>query len=187
MNLDLNTFKNTIKSIARPSLFYVEMGYAYGVNLSTDEMAFTCKVAQLPADDFTDIPVPFMGRVIHFNGNRSTNTSIQLTMFAASKNGETSWDIYKKFLAWHEEMNAQQANTARSIIMEDFKSDAKIYLMNADNSNSFLFTAVGCYPSSIGAVNLDWGSNNTADYTLTLQYDYIDFNNTGNTRVLAAI
>jgi hypothetical protein len=183
MNLDLKTFKANVKSIARPSLFYVEMASPpiTAANLTSTEMAFTCKIAQIPADDIQDLPVPFMGRVIHFNGNRQTQTSIQMTLFAASAGTGNSWEIYRKFLAWHEAINAQEANIAKTIVMEELKSDAAIHLMNANgSSDSFLVKAIGCYPSSIGAVTLDWNQNQTADYQITLQYDYLQYGNTGS-------
>ena len=166
---NIERFKSKITNIARPDLFEVVI---YGSNqqkMDEEMFRFTCNASSLPVDSTTDIPVNFYGRTIHYAGSRTYGTWTT-TIFS-----DNDWKVYRQLYEWKQKMNSSAENVATTAKMNEFKCDASIFLydVTGENSKRLAMKLIGCYPTELGNVDLNWQAASTpASYTVTWTYDY---------------
>jgi hypothetical protein len=180
--MDIAKFKHRINNVARASLYEVGIvkPIARGIEWSEGILQFTAKVVSLPDSTFQDLEIPYMGRKIHFFGNRSYST-IDMKCFTTN-----NWQNYHDVYTWHRSMNHPQFNTSTTLDMNQYKTDVWFQLQtqigkqglvtesNVKMVNTPVYQLIGAFPLKVSPVELDWSSNDTADFTVTWCYDYAD-------------
>lgn len=166
--MDVDKFKAYVTGIQRATLFEVEV---YGGNIvrafPTTNLKFTCKSASVPSSTFGVIEVPYMGRKIKFNGDR-TYEEWQTTVII-----DNNWNIYNHIFDWHSAMNDPQKNVALSENMNDNKGTAIVKLLSNAGNVNFAIKLVGFFPHALQPVELGWDQNDTtADLAVSWSFDY---------------
>lgn len=174
----IERFKYAIPNIQRASLFDVQIpDFKYGNRAngySTDAtgyiLKFSVKNAPFPEATVGDISVNYMGRVVHFYGDRSYGGDWATTIIL-----DGNWAIYDDIYAWNQAMNGANRIISEHINSHNnFKVDAYItaYTTNGDISRRALIH--GLWPKSIAEISMDWTSTDSAvDLSVTWTYDYV--------------
>ena len=137
-----------------------------------NRLAFMVRGAQLPASNLGIVEVPFRGRTLKLPGDRSFDDwTITVIM--------DNFGIRDSFERWSNAINSM-ANNRSLGFTQVRKPDSDSYLRNwtvqalgRDGRKLKTYTIVGCFPSSIGAVDLSADSTTTVgEFTVTMSYQY---------------
>ena len=166
---NIDNFRNTVKGIQRATLFDVEVIFEKNreVYFDTPNFKFTCKSASIPASTFGKIEVPFMGRKIQFNGDR-TYTDWNTTVIV-----DNEWQSYRNIYQWHQAMNGGRSNVANSKDMPDFKGTAIITAYDQTGAPNLKVRLDGFFPYDMQELQMAWDQTDaTADLTVVWAYDF---------------
>ena len=155
MNID--NFKNNFADAARPNLFEVTL---------SDELDYTfyCKGASIPASTIASVDVPYMGRVIKVQGNR-TYEDWTVTIYNDEK-----FTVRDKLETMHSNMNDAKTNKSNTLFTP---VGAKVVQLGLDGGKGRTYTFSGLFPTEIGSIELSWDSNDTVEeYTVTFAYNF---------------
>lgn len=147
----------------RPTLFEVRItGHGLGQPLS-----FMCQAAQVPAMTMGVIEVPYFGRKIKIAGDRTFSEWTTTVMT------EESFITRNALEEWSNALNDGPTNI-RTEFNEMYKEEAQVYLYSKAGVPIRVYTLTGIWPSDVGAIELDWGTNDTvATYSVTWSFDYM--------------
>jgi phage tail-like protein len=146
----------------RPTLFEVQLTYG-GTNFR-----YLCQSTSVPAMTMGVIEVPYFGRKIKMAGDR-TYAEWTTTVMVEEGFGARDW-----LEQWSMDINQGDTNV-RNIVGEDYKQDIQILLYNKQGGVIREYDLIGCWPSDVGTIELDW--NNTdqmATYQVTWAFDYMN-------------
>ena len=169
----------------RPHLFEVkgEIGGVEGVasNSRFADKPFHIKAASLPASTLGIIEVPFRGRKIKIPGDR-TFAEWSITILCTG-----DMNLRGGFEAWSNDINEHVQNTSgdhqplsnaqapsifglsEPLIFKDWS----IRQLNRMGETVKDYTFVGCWPSEVGQIELDYETTDSvAEFPVTLQYSY---------------
>lgn len=163
---------NMIGDGARPNLFSVTLvfptiaanGAAAGLKTT-----FMAKSAQLPGSSIGTVPVYYFGRELKFPGNRV------FPDWSISVINDEDFIIRNSLESWLNSINSHGANV-RDVNAQNpagYSVDATVtqYSKGGEALKSYKF--VGLYPVDLGAIDLDWGSNDTIEeYQVTFVYQW---------------
>ena len=163
-------FKNQVRSIQRTSLFDVTIAnFSYGT-APGGMLKFSVKSAEFPAATVGDVQVNYMGRVVHWYGDRNYGGTWATTVIL-----DGSWNVYNAIYLWNQALNG-----ANRIVSADlnahgyFKQDAYVTAYSTDGYRSHNIMLKGMWPQDIAALPMDWGTvDAAAELTVTWVYDYI--------------
>lgn len=166
----IESFKNTVQSIQRASLFDVSISnFPYGT-APGKLLKFSVKAAPFPAATVGDIVVNYMGRQIHWYGDRNYGGTWATTVIL-----DGGWQTYEAIYLWNQAMNG-----ANRIVSEDvnahgnFKKDAYVTAYTTDGRPAHTVMLKGLWPQDIAEMAMDWGSTDAAsELTVTWVYDYV--------------
>lgn len=162
----IDNFRSTVRGIQRATLFDVDVVWPDGT-FDIANFKFTCKSASIPASTFGKIEVPFMGRKIQFNGDR-TYTDWNTTVIV-----DNEWKSYKNIYHWHQAMNGAKTNVASSNDMNRFKGTAIITAYNQAGTPNLRIKLDGFFPYDMQELQMGWDQNDaTADLTVVWAYDF---------------
>ena len=169
MSMRIDAFKQALRDGgARPNLFEVTGSFPGGNTRggSLDNMKFLIKAASIPQATVGLIEVPYRGRQLKIAGDR-TFDSWSITVINTN-----DFEIRNAFEAWSELMNGNITNeSARTL--DDYFQDWTVKQLDRDGTVSETYTFSGCYPESVGPIELSHESNNQLEYfEVTLQYQY---------------
>lgn len=170
--LNIDTFKSHVTGIQRATLFEVIVTAPTILgSFSQEEFRFTCKSASVPSSTLGVIEVPYMGRKVKFNGDRSYaewNTTVIVN---------NEWSTYKNIYNWHTKMNGPQSNVAATGNMNNLKGTAIIRMYSVTGVSNFSMTLNGFWPMDMQQIDVAWDQNDsTTDLNVTWQYDYAIMN-----------
>jgi hypothetical protein len=167
MAFNVNTFRNQFTGDgARPNLFEVLIP-----DIAGPKLTFTCKAAQLPASTVGVIDVPYFGRQIKLAGNR---TFADWTITILNDEDFEVRDALEERMSL---INSHAGNESELFGSYSFDAIVNQYGKTGDIIKTYNF--VGMFPTEIGAIDLDWGSNDTIEeYTVTFAYQYWTSNTT---------
>lgn len=175
---------------ARPNLFEVSMNTTrVGIANIDRDLAFKCRVAQLPEDNIATIPVNYFGREIKIAGNR-TFPEMSLTVI-----NDEDFRIRDSLELWMSGINSHVRNLRNPGYQSatDYSCDATITQYSKDGLAIKKYTLIGCWPTNVSAIDLDWGANDQIEeFTITLAYQwwesvpYTDSTGTGAASSIAA-
>lgn len=154
--MDITSFKGNFANAARPNLFQVTINDVADYN-------FYCKGASIPASTIASVDVPYMGRVIKVQGNR-TYEDWTVTIY-----NDEGFVIRTLLEAMHTKMNDAKANTSTEVVGHT----ATVVQLGLDGNPSRKYEFSGMFPTEIGSIELAWDSNDTVEeYTVTFAYNF---------------
>jgi len=174
MTFNINTFKNKglVYGGARPSLFSVDFGpLPANLNIaksSLEKFTFLCKTAQLPESSIGAIEVPYFGRKIKVAGERVYSD------WAVTVLNDEDFIVRSLFENWSNAINRKVANVRNpNLTTENYKVDLNVTQYGKDGSILRAYTLVGSFPTTVGAIGLNWESANAIEeFSVNFAYDY---------------
>lgn len=158
----INQFKGSFLDLARPNRFEVSASVLGG------GLRFFAKGAQLPGATLGVMEVPYMGRNIKLAGDR-VYADFELTVYMDDRGA-----VRKAVEAWQETALGHENNIGASAHLQ-YKEDVTVKLLNRQDSVIQEYKLIGCFPTEIGALDMQWDSNDTpAEFAITLAYDYYE-------------
>jgi hypothetical protein len=159
---------------ARNNQFKVTMpfpGYAQ-VGGEIEDLAFLCTSAQIPAMTIGNVNVPFRGRVIKIAGDRTfANWTINVL-------NDTNFKLRNAFERWQNGINNMTDNEGLSNPV-DYQVDVFVDQLDRNGNTLKSYTLRGAYPTSIGAIDLAYETNDAIeDFDVTFEYQYFETNTT---------
>ena len=159
---------------ARANQFKVTMpfpGYSQ-VGGEIEELAFLCKVTQLPAMTVGMVTVPFRGRQIKIAGDR-TYADWTITVI-----NDTNFKLRNAFERWSNGIN--NATDGEGLTNPaDYQVDAFVDQLDRNGATIKSYTLRGAYPVEIAAIELDYGTNDAIEeFGVTFAYQYFESNTT---------
>ena len=172
---NINDFKAKLAGGgARPNQFKVTMpfpGYAQ-VGGEIEELAFLCKITQLPAMTVGMITVPFRGRQIKIAGDR-TFADWTITVI-----NDTNFKLRNAFERWSNGINNMTDGEGLTN-PADYQVDAFVDQLDRNGATLKSYTLRGAYPIEVGQIELDYGNNDTIEeFQVTFNYQYFESNTT---------
>jgi len=172
---NINDFKAKLAGGgARANQFKVTMpfpGYAQ-VGGEIEELAFLCKITQLPAMTVPSVTVPFRGRQIKIAGDR-TFADWTITVI-----NDTNFKLRNAFERWSNGINNMTDNEGLTN-PEDYQVDAFVDQLDRNGATIKSYTLRGAFPTEIAAIELDYGNNDTIEeFQVTFGYQYFESNTT---------
>lgn len=169
MSLRIDDFKSRlIGGGARPNLFKVTFANpAVESGIPIEIASFMCKGAALPASVVGQIDVPFRGRQLKVAGDR-TFENWSVTIF-----NDTTFDVRNGFERWMNALNAHAAGIAESVNPTTYQIDFEVDQLDRTNKVLKTYKIVGAFPVNLGAIELDFGTNDTVqEFTVEFAYQY---------------
>ena len=173
MPFNISAFKSNglVYGGARPSLFNVFMTAPAGLGLdvvSQDKFRFVCKTAELPESTVSSIDIPYFGRKIKVAGERSFQD------WGVTVMNDEDFSVRAMFEAWSNALNRMVANVRDPVLAaEQYKTDLEVIQYAKDGSEIRSYVLVGAFPTTIGAINLDWSTTgNVEEFSVNFAYDY---------------
>jgi T4-like virus tail tube protein gp19 len=179
MAFNVNSFRaNGLKyDGARPTLFEIRVNFPALASTGTAEssrLRFLAQAASLPETTIDQIPIPYFGRVIKVEGNR-TFSDWTVTVL-----NDEDFSVKAAFEAWMNGMNTHISNKKNPEFAGlNYKSTATVYQLSKELEGNDVESAIraytfsGLFPVSVSPINLDWSATNTVEtFTVTFAYDY---------------
>jgi hypothetical protein len=150
---------------ARSNLFEVVLSFPdiapADVNV-LDKARFLVKGANLPASNVAPIDVPFRGRTLKVAGDR-TFESWTVTVI-----NDTDFAIRSAFENWMNRINRVSDNTGVTDPTA-YTADAFVYQLDRDGSTLRAYHFYDIFPTSIGAITLDYGTSTIQEFPVEFQ------------------
>lgn len=182
MAFNVNTFRSKLKlDGARPNLFEFSMATGrVGIPEINEDLTFMCRVAQLPEDNIGVIPVTYFGREIKIAGNR---TFPELTVTIIN---DEDFKIRNAMEDWMNGLNQHVQNNRFSTYRSnpDYTCDGLVtqYGKSGPSNQIKKYKFVGCWPTNVSAIDLDWGANDQIEeYQVTFAYQWWESDTTDST------
>lgn len=150
---------------ARSNLFEVVLSFPDIAQADTnvlDKSRFLVKGANLPASNVAPIDVPFRGRTLKVAGDR-TFESWTVTVI-----NDTDFAIRSAFENWMNRINRVSDNTGVTDPTA-YTADAFVYQLDRDGSTLRAYHFYDIFPTSIGAITLDYNTPNIQEFTVEFQ------------------
>ena len=165
--LGVDDFKAKLKGGgARPNLFKATINFPAYAQGDVEVTSFMCKAAQLPSSVMGIIEVPFRGRQLKIAGDRTFET------WSPTILNDTDFNVRNAMERWMNGINAHSANTGL-VAPADYSADLVVEQLDRDETVLKRYNFRGCFPTSIGAIDLDFGTNDTIEeFTVEFQVQY---------------
>jgi len=172
---NINDFKAKLAGGgARSNQFKVTMpfpGYAQ-VGGEIEDLAFLCRSTTIPAMNVGVVPVPFRGRVIKIAGDR-TFDEWSITVL-----NDTNMRVRNAMERWQNGINNMSDNEGLTNPI-DYQVDAFVDQLDRNGNNIKSYTLRGCFPTSIGAVDLSYAPTDTIQtFGVTFRFQFMESNTT---------
>jgi len=167
---NINDFKTKLAGGgARKNQFKVTMpfpGYAQ-VGGETEELAFLCQTASIPAMNINTSTVYFRGRPIYLAADR-TFEPWTITVL-----NDTNFRLRDAFERWQNGINNMSDNEGL-VNPVDYQVDAFVDHLDRNGATIKSYTLRGCFPTSVGSIGLDMGETNDVE-TFECSFRYLNF------------
>jgi hypothetical protein len=180
MAQNISEFRQQFKG-TRPNRFKMDISGPVG-NLGGVRWDLYGKATSIPNQQIGVIPVPWMGRIIKFSGERVfPDWTVQLY-----DSSDRSSDARNFFMQWLEAMNTaeshdQQYNLvgAATVNFDDFGGDQKAEHGNQGSWNRGFFLK-HVFPIDVGPLEFSYDSSDSfSEFTVTFAYDYLEYSANG--------
>lgn len=196
MTFSIEKFKNGGLRFggARPTLFRVFIPIFQGAETDHDiheKITFLAKATSIPPSIIDYIDIPYMGRKVRVNGDRTFPDWTVTVM------NDEDFEIRRALEDWHQFINSREKNiqhgTGYSLVSR-YKEDLEVYQYGKTGDGPggvpstigttlgggedeptpiATYTFVGAFPTSISPIALDWDSvNQVEQFDVTFAYDY---------------
>jgi len=150
---------------ARSNLFEVVLSFPDIAPADTnvlDKARFLVKGANLPASNVAALDVAFRGRILKVAGDRSFE-SWTITVI-----NDTDFAIRSAMENWMNKINKVSDNTGETDPTA-YTADAFVYQLDRDGSTLRAYHFYDVFPTSIGAITLDYGTSTIQEFTAEFQ------------------
>ena len=155
--LGVDDFKAKLKGGgARPNLFKATINFPAYAQGDVEITSFMCKAAQLPSSIMAVVEVPFRGRQLKIAGDRTFESWTPTIL------NDTDFVVRDSMERWMNGINAHSANTGL-VAPADYSADLVVEQLDRDETVLKRYNFRGCFPTSIGAIDLDFGTNDTIE------------------------
>jgi hypothetical protein len=160
------------RSGARPNLFRIILKFPplAGGGDADELISFQAESSSLPADKLGEIEVPYMGRKTYYPGDR------EFDPWTITVQCDEDFKVRNAFERWMSALNEHVANIRDNSAASpyDYSADPVIQqLSKLDEPPVKQYRMVGAFPTELGAIETDWGTNNTiAKFQTTLRYQW---------------
>jgi len=159
---------------ARNNQFKVTLpfpGYA-AVGGETEAMAFLCTATNLPSSEIGELTVNFRGRPIYMAGDRTFQT------WTTTIINDTDFAIKNAIERWSNGINNHSDNEGL-VNPTDYQVDAFVDQLDRNGNNIKSYTLRGCFPTSIGAIDLSYAPTDTIQtFGVTFRFQFMESNTT---------
>lgn len=170
---------------ARASLFDVQLTFPLAVGTggsapgsfgtAQQQVTFRAKATSLPGDSISSIGVNYFGREIKLAGNRSfTDWSISVIQ-------DEDFDLRNAFERWMSGINSHVGNLRTPALLSGdggYQQDAYVTQYGKTGDIIKVYKLVGCFPTDVSAIDLDWGADNIEEFQVTFAYQWWESINT---------
>ncbi len=175
MPQNISQFRSALQGdMARPNLFEVTLIFPLllGEAFASRQTSLLCKSASLPGRSLGTLPLFYFGREIKLAGN-ATFADWTLTIM-----NDEDFAIRNAFERWMSGINTHVSNLRTLGNNPNFyQADAQVIQYGKTGNGLKGYNLVGCFPVDVSSVDLDWGSNDTAEeFTVTLAYQWWEGN-----------
>tara|TARA_Y100000590_G_C15633516_1_gene982098 strand:+ start:133 stop:714 length:582 start_codon:yes stop_codon:yes gene_type:complete len=162
---------------ARPSLFSVELNYPSPIQphqIGTfNSSEFLVKSASIPTSTLGSYDVFYHGKAIKIAGDRTFDT------WETTIINDEDFAIRSRIEEWINLISNHTLNTRDSRMPSnikegenaDYKQEMTVKQYGKDGNIKRKYTFSGIFPTAIGAINLDWGTQDIEEFTCTWTYD----------------
>lgn len=161
-----------VRALAEPAY-----GYLWEVSCSKlpgggdpNALSFRAKTSSLPDKVLESAETNFKGHKIYHAGRDASAHTIDLTFWDS-----VGFPVYKALLNWSEFILNRE--TGASHPKKEYESIIIMEMLNRDESGTVGNTCklFGAYPESIAAISLDQSSNEPVEISVTIKFDYSNF------------
>ena len=163
---------NMVGDGARPNLFQVTLVFptiATNGAAAGQKTSFMAKSAQLPGSTVNQFPLYYFGRELKFAGNRTfTDWTLQII-------NDEDFTIRNSLESWMNAINSHSGNVRNAAAggPSGYTVDATVTQYGKTGEALKTYKFVGLFPLDIGAIDLDWGSNDSIEeYPVTFAYQW---------------
>lgn len=164
---------------ARASLFDVQLTFPLAVatggtapgafGTAQQQVTFRARSTALPGDSVSSIGVNYFGREIKVAGNRSfTDWNIQVIQ-------DEDFTLRNAFERWMSGINSHVGNLRMpSMLSGDggYQQDAFVTQYGKTGDIIKIYKMVGCFPTDVTAIDLDWGNEGIEEFGVTFAYQW---------------
>ena len=207
---NINQFKTRLQGGVRPNLYEVQINFPntslFNLTASGTDNAdlvraskFLCRSAALPGHSQGLIEVPFRGRFLKIPGDRTFEA------WTATFYNTMDFDLRAAFEQWINFGNKVDENLGtmnfggesqfesyfQDIFVRQKSKDVKSSATQNDgdaNATLRTYKLVGAWPTSVGAINLAYDSNDAIEeFDVEFQYQYLDAGSDDNVGELTSV
>lgn len=175
MATSINNFRNNFQG-TRPNRFRISIDLPTGAQI--DKLDLYGKATQVPTASMGVIPVPWMGRVIKFSGERTfSDWTVQL--YDANDNSN---DVRYQMMEWLNYMDTVKTHdvsynvtSTATVAWNDF-GGGQVGVHSDQQNWSRSIALYNVFPIDIGPLELSYDLQDTfSEFAVTFAYDYWDY------------
>lgn len=175
-------FKSRLNGGVRPNLYQVDINFPTGVGDQKslkEQGQYLCRSTSLPTHSQGLIEVPFRGRFLKIPGDRTFEA------WTATFYNTSDFNLRAAFENWINIANQTDENIGVVGGLDALFTDVTVRQLSKDSAggkNSVLRTyrLVDAWPTSVGAINVAFDSNDAIEeFDVEFQYQYLDANGPG--------
>jgi len=178
MAFAITDFKSNLKGGgARPSLFEVELIYPPKIkNPPPTKSKFYVKGASIPASTVGAFQVFYHGKPINVAGDRTFDTWETTIINDEDYSHRIAIEQWMDLISNHvlntrDEKTFPSASGHREGEGADYKQTLKVTQHKKSGNEAWHYHFIGAFPTLLGAITLDWGTQEIEEYTVTWTYD----------------
>lgn len=164
---------------ARASLFDVQLTFPLAVatggsapgsfGTAQQQVTFRARSSSLPGDTISSIGVNYFGREIKVAGNRS------FPDWSFTVINDEDFNLRNTFERWMSGINSHVSNLRLpSMLSGDggYQQDAFITQYSKIGVPIKTYRLVGCFPTDVSAIDVDWAADNIEEFAVTFAYQW---------------
>lgn len=169
---------------ARPNQFAVQLtfpNYVTSRAAAVTKAPFLVSVAELPGQTLGVTPVYYRGRLIKMAGDREF-APFQITIL-----NDSNFTIRSAIEQW---MNGIENLANKTGALQPAQYQTDMFVSQLDRNGAVLkqYKLIGAFPTDLGAVNLDFGSNDQlSTFSVSFQYQTFEFTNNPASQLVDAL
>ena len=169
---DIISFRNSVREVARPNQFQVELDFPAGLSpASPSKLAefgtFLVKGANLPASTVGTVEVPYRGRVLKIAGDRTFEP------WTVTVINDEGFKLRNAFEEWSDKISELAENRSFFSNATQYQTSAVVRQLSRSGGDIKSYKFEGIYPVNISAIDLAWDSNDAAEeYTVEFAVQY---------------
>ena len=164
---------------ARASLFDVQLTFPVVVGTggtapgafgsAQQQVTFRARSTSLPGDSISSIGLNYFGREIKVAGNRS------FPDWSFTVINDEDFNLRNAFERWMSGINSHVSNLRTSAMLSGdggYQQDAYVTQYGKVGNIIKVYKLVGCFPTDVSAIDLDWGADNIEEFAITFAYQW---------------